>query len=41
MDPLELLSTVIDCIDTTVLNLKQLDVDPQDIVAIGTLRLNW
>ena len=34
-DPLELLSTVKKCIDITVDNLIQLDIDPADIVTIG------
>ena len=35
VDPLQLLSTSIDCINLTVNNLKQLDIDPEDIVSIG------
>ncbi len=35
-DPLQLLETVVQCIDATVENLKKLDVDPQDIVAVGS-----
>jgi len=35
VDPLQLLSTSIDCIILTVNNLKQLDIDPEDIVSIG------
>jgi glycerol kinase len=34
-DPLELLSTSLQCIDTTIANLKQLDIDPADIVTLG------
>ena len=34
-DPIQLLETVVECIDVTVDNLKKLDVDPQDIVAVG------
>ena len=34
-DPLELLQTSLDCIDLTVKNLNQLDIDPEDIVSIG------
>ncbi|KAF4526215.1 hypothetical protein B566_EDAN001900 [Ephemera danica] len=34
-DPRELLSAVRECIERTVENLKQLDVDPADIVATG------
>jgi len=34
-DPMQLLSTSIDCIDLTINNLRQLDIDPEDIVSIG------
>ena len=34
-DPLELLSTVKQCIDVTIENLVQLDIDPADIMTIG------
>lgn len=34
-DPIELLSTSIQCINLTIDNLKQLDIDPEDIVTIG------
>ena len=35
VDPIQLLNTSIDCINLTVNNLKQLDIDPEDIVSIG------
>ncbi len=34
-DPLEMLSTVVTCIDETCAKLEKLNVDPQDIKAIG------
>jgi hypothetical protein len=34
-DPLEMLSTVVACIDETCAKLEKLNVDPQDIKAIG------
>ena len=34
-DPIELLNTSLQCINLTVDNLKQLDIDPEDIVTIG------
>ena len=34
-DPVELLDSVIECIDATVENLRKLEFDPQDIVAVG------
>lgn len=34
-DPLEILSTSIECINMTINNLVQLDIDPADIVTIG------
>jgi len=35
IDPDRLVSSVVTCIDATVANLQQLDIDPQDIVAVG------
>jgi glycerol kinase len=34
-DPVQLLASVVECIDATVENLRKLEFDPQDIVAIG------
>lgn len=34
-DPLEILNTVVTCIDETCSNLEKLNVDPMDIKAIG------
>ena len=34
-EPLQLLESVVQCIDAAVDNLKRLDVDPQDIVTVG------
>lgn len=34
-DPMELLHTVLECINKTVENLQSLDIDPADIKAIG------
>lgn len=34
-DPIEILNTVEECINQTVVNLKQLSIDPTDIIAIG------
>ncbi|XP_076391014.1 glycerol kinase 3 isoform X2 [Megachile rotundata] len=34
-DPMEILRAVRECLRQTVFNLKQLDIDPSDIVAIG------
>ena len=35
VDPESLVSSVVKCIDATVSNLQQLDMDPEDVVAIG------
>ena len=34
-DPMQLLSSSLQCIDITVNNLQRLDIDPEDIVSIG------
>jgi glycerol kinase len=34
-DPLQILKAVKDCMEITVDNLRKLDIDPSDIVAIG------
>ena len=34
-DPLELLNTSIECINVTINNLKQLDIDPADVCCVG------
>ncbi len=36
-DPMEMLSTVVACIDETCAKLEKLNVDPLDIKAIGGL----
>ena len=35
MDAMELLSTIVECVERTVENLRSLDIDPADIKAIG------
>ena len=34
-DPIEILQAVRECVNQTVFNLRQLTIDPSDIVAIG------
>lgn len=34
-DPIEILESTKECINQTIENLKQLDIDPEDIVATG------
>lgn len=34
-DPIEILQAVRECINQTVFNLRQLTIDPSDIIAIG------
>lgn len=34
-DPIEILNAVKECLEQTVFNLRQLTIDPSDIVAIG------
>lgn len=34
-DPNELLTTAVQCINITIDNLRQLDIDPEDIMTIG------
>ena len=35
LDPHDIISSVVKCIDTTVENLEKLDIEPSDVVAIG------
>lgn len=34
-DPMDILEAVRECVEKTIYNLKKLDIDPKDIVAIG------